>query len=499
MSFSLGVRLASLWVMPSLLLPVASQLLDAGRDGLWLAFLFVLAPLFGLLAAVPHGRRLEAGAGTLPLLALLLVVGLVVWANLSLAGDMAARLGLPRWRGSLPVAAAALGLVLWPRASRPCLWLIPVGLFALLLPLVVIALGSGLGPIAAWSQVASQPAFRFPAGSPWVTEGRPVRLRGGSPPLLFEEEHRVTAVDAGLLGVEVSDRGRLRVQEWTPAPGQSVTLRPGDRLQVDSTIRLKFEAGKRVPGAPVSGIAWADSSLSPRPLVLIRLGGLGLTLLGGAVALLSFAGPTGLGRSAAGLGGLVLLAALGWAEGWAIYAARLAPEFFLGGVSATAMPELPGLALRGAPWGAGLTGLMLVGLVALFLAGSVGLRERLAAGDRETDRALTTDRGLWSGIFVTTALASLWPVEPWSLVLTALGLGASTLAPLILAGERAPGRAATAWAVGVGLVLFLGLSAAGRLGVPPGLMAQAIVGYPALVAVPVTAGILWVAGRPPRP
>ncbi len=492
-------RLVAAWLTPALLLGVPSALIAEGRDGLWVALLFVIAPLVAASTAVSRRAAWpEAGRRTFPLVAMLLVVGLLLWANLSLAGDVASWMGQPRWRGILPAVVALAGL-LWPRAARAWRWLVPAGLLALVLPVAVVVHASHTDPIATWSQVASQPAFRFGAGSPWVTEGRALGLRSRPQALSFEEEHRVTPLDPGPVRVEVRDQGRLQVQEWTLAPGQSVTLRPGDRLQVDHEMRLKFEANKRVPGAPLSGIAWADTSPFPRGVMLIRLLGLALTLAGGAVGLVGFAAPTAPTRASVGLAGLVLLVSLGWAECWAIYAARWAPELFVGGVSAAALVELPALLLRPSPWGSRLAGVGLAGLAALFLAASVALREQLAMAEGEEGGPLESDAGLWGGVFAVTALAALWPVEPWSLVLTALGLGASTVAPLIFLGMPTGRPAAAACAVGVGLALFLGLTALGRLGVQGGSVGQTLLTYPALVATPVAGSILWVARRPARP
>lgn len=492
-------RFVSAWATPALLLAVPAALVAEGRDGLWLALLFVVAPLFASVAAASRRpAALDPGRRALPLVAMFLVVCLVIWANLSLAGDIAAWMSLPRWGGVVP-AVAATGILLWPPAARFWPWLVPAGLVALLLPVAIMVHASGSDPITTWSRVASQPAFRFSADSPWVTQGRPVGLHHASRAFSFEEEHRVTPVDPGPLRVEVGDRGRLQIQEWTLAAGQSVTLRPGDRLQVQSPARLKFEADKRVPGAPLSGISWADSSRSPRLLMVIRLLGLGLTLVGGAVGLVGLAPATGTSRASVGLHGLVLLAFLAWAECWAVYAARWAPEFFLGGVTAAALLELPALILRGNPWGSRLVGVSLVGLFALFLAASVALREQLAATEGEAGRTLESDLGLWGGVFAVTALAALWPVEPWSLVLSSLGLGASTLAPLSLIGSPASRPAAVTWAVGLGLALFFGLTAVARLGLPAGAVGQAILAYPALVAAPVSAAILRVARRPAHP
>jgi hypothetical protein len=83
-------------------------------------------------------------------------------------------------------------------------------------------------------------------------------------------------------------------------------------------------------------------------------------------------------------------------------------------------------------------------------------------------------------------------------MLSGLGLGASCLAPLVLLGPSPARPHAATWGVGVGVVLFLGVTAAGRLWPPAGSVAQALVAYPALVAAPVAAAVLRVAGRPAR-
>src|SRR5206468_942981 len=60
--------------------------------------------------------------------------------------------------------------------------------------------------------------------------------------------------------------------------------RAGDRLVLAAGARLRFEAGKRIPGSPASGIAWADPpERSSLPSVLGALGAT-VTLVGGALA-----------------------------------------------------------------------------------------------------------------------------------------------------------------------------------------------------------------------
>src|SRR5712692_783022 len=116
---------------------------------------------------------------------------------------------------------------------------------------------TGVNPLAAWSRVATQTAFRFPAVSPWVTAGRDLALVGARGPILFEEEHRLTAPVGGRFSARTRAGGRSADVEWTLSPGQSITLRSGDLLRAGSSGRLRFESDKRVPGSPPSGIEWA--------------------------------------------------------------------------------------------------------------------------------------------------------------------------------------------------------------------------------------------------
>ena len=64
--------------------------------------------------------------------------------------------------------------------------------------------------------------------------------------LVMETRGLVLVVGAGAIAVPPS---------LVLAPGQSVTLRAGDELVPGAALRLRFEADKRVPGAPASGTA----------------------------------------------------------------------------------------------------------------------------------------------------------------------------------------------------------------------------------------------------
>ena len=102
------------WLSPVLLLSVPVQLLTAGREGLWLLLLVFVAPLLALFLAPSTTVTAENhSAGRLSIVAMVLTVGAVLWANLSLAGDVAVWLGGPRWSGALVGGGATVALGAW--------------------------------------------------------------------------------------------------------------------------------------------------------------------------------------------------------------------------------------------------------------------------------------------------------------------------------------------------------------------------------------------------
>jgi len=476
----------SLWITPALLLSLPVELLIRGSEGLWAALLVVVAPLFGFLV-IPTRSGAPARPGSAH--ALVLIAAVLVWANLLLAGDVARWLGYPRAVGIVAVAAAAVVLTAFDAGRGWGLALAPAALLALFVPLGAVVAGAGRLPLGAWSHVASAPAFRFSATSPWVTEGRAITLRPGTDTLLFEDEHRVTSVDAGALRILVGDAGHARVQEWKLAVDQSVTLRPGDRLMVEPGQRLRFEADKRVPGAPVSGASWADPPRQSFGPGLVALAAFALTVVGGATALLTGPGGDPVSRTSAALAGGGYLLVLVWAESWATYTLALAPDLFLGGVTPEKLLELPALVFAGDLRGRVLGAVLLLGGFVAFLASITALRGLLAR-----DRA-SGDWRLWSAIVGATVLASVWPQDPWKVLLLGFGLGASTLAPAAWIGIPPERSRAAGVALGGGLFVFLILVATGQLWQLRGAWAEAVLNYPALLAMPVNAGGLWLVRR----
>ncbi|MFQ5830811.1 MAG: hypothetical protein ACE5JD_16895 [Candidatus Methylomirabilia bacterium] len=475
------------WLVPSLLLSIPVRLLSDAREGLWIGLLVVVAPLLAFLVASRPPAR-PAPALVVPGILRILVVGLIFWTNLLLAGDLARWLGLPRLSGILLAGGGAILVVAVTPGRRRRPAFLPLALLALVVPLVLIAGRLGWFPHEAWIDVASRQAFRFSPRSPWVVEGRPVQARRGTQTLRFDEEHRITALSEGPLRIVVSDRPRPQVHEWGLKPGQSVIVRPGDRLLLDPERRLRFEANKRVPGAPESGVRWADPPMDPPGPGLLSLLGVGLTILGGAAALLNHGRSVRVSRLRAILAGTGCLTALFWAEGWAIYTISTTPEVFLGGLTHEELFELPRLIFPHSPWGPALEGFLVFGGFLALLASAVALKELLPGSEDE--------RGLWIMMVGVLTLGSLWPLAPWRLLLVALGLGASTLAPLAWVGVPAGRPWAATLGMAPGVSVFLALTVLGRLGAATGPWGQALMNYPTVAALPVSIVIFRILRRP---
>jgi hypothetical protein len=499
-------RALAVWLTPAAWLALPALVLESGPDGLWVGLLLLVAPLLALgLTAGDTAPVQPARDALFPVVALLLVVGLLFWANFVLAGDVAAWLGAQRWQGIALAAGGAWLLMVWRRSGRLVPWLLLIAVCGLVVPMVALARGAGVGPLGAWERVASVPAFRIPASSPWVNPGRELRAGRGPGSLLFEEEHRVTAAAPLQLHVRAVDGARVTESDWQLQTGESVTLRPGDELRWPPGARLRFEVGKAVPGAPSSGIAWADGRRGDSS----RHWGLLLTVTGGALALVGFGATAKVSRGEMAVAGGGLLAVFAWGVVWAVYCALSAPDIFLGGVAVERLARPPSLlwaagaglwAAGAGPWAAGAGRLVLALLpaagLASFLASSVALRERIGGLDVTGGGEIGHDFGLWSAIIGGAALASFWPAEPWVLVVVALGLAASTLAPAVLWPPPADRGQWGTWAGLVGLAIFGALSVAGQWTRGSESWAGLPLVYPAVAAAPAAALVLWLARRP---
>ena len=484
------------WLGPAIWLTLPALLLTHGARGLWASLLVLVAPLLALAIGRPAAPARGEGDAPTPLVhvaAYFILVAALIWAGLCMAGDVGARLGAPRWHGIALAAAGGLLLTAWRGAERALPALLVVAGLGMLLPLAVVSGATGLTPLAAWRAVAERPALAFPAASRWVTEGRDLRLAQGPRPLVFEEPHRLTAAADTTVRVRISESRQSAEREIALPAGQSVTLRPGDQLEAAPGTRLRFEAGRRVPGAPASGVAWAGE-MGGGPGALAELG-LAVTVLGGGIAL--FGPPLAERPSRRGLlvvGG-ALVATVWAAQAWALYTVLAAPEVFMGGVAAERLIDVPGLVVSHRLTAVRAQIALVIAVGAAFLASTVALRARLSAVDATGEGEIGYDLGLWSMVFVAAAVASLWHVDPWALTRAGLGVGAAVLVPAALwPAAAARGHAATAAGV-AGLAAFALLAGFGRLAGPLGGPLGVVTEHPAAPALAAGFLTLWLARR----
>jgi hypothetical protein len=473
------LALAAVWSSPALWLGLPPLLLADGTRGLWVAIVVVVGAVLALLLlGTPWNRtgRLTDSASTLARTrwpaawgchAFLgsietAVAGLFVWAQLTAARDVGAMVGWPR-AVTIVVAGFLVTALFLPDLARIRLTATGGGLAlaGLAVPLVVIAVGTTTARPLVWSAVASRARIAFGEGSRWTTEGGTVRGPASTLTLRFADEQRVAFAGRGSVVVEPREGGRLARDVEA---GQDVALHPGDRLVVPGGLRLRFEAGRRVPNAPDSGPEWMEPS--SRPMGLLWLVAFAVTGCLGALGLPAGDALVGTGRQAPGrsaaLAVTVVTSGVALAVGWSLYAAWLTPEIYVGGITGAEVYTLSST-LSGSPASAVLlTWLVLGGLgvggAASALAGIRGLptggRNASVTGTSRVAVALVASAG---------ALACLVPLGPGTVLVLALGLAASALGPAVALAcwsERATPQG-TAGGAAVGVAVFLLLVTAG--------------------------------------
>jgi hypothetical protein len=460
---------AVIWLQPALLAVLALRVARGEADAPWLLLGALISPLVALLAS---GRR-RVRANPVAAVAAAVAITALLGADFLLAADAASLLGGAPWQGVLAAAALALLVPLSPSAGRLGTPALGLGAAALLLALVAVTLTMATAPWTAWSHGGLRPTLTFSEASAWVRDGERFARAAR---LTFAEGQRVTAMTDGVYRVIEHDAAARTVRDWHLTPGQTLTLRPGDELAVGAGARLRFEAGRRVPGAPVSGVTWADAPARGPGMLPAALGGL-ITLVGGALALV----PAGTSRGLPAVAGpLLLLTGIGAAMGWGIYTAAAAPDLALGGSLLAPLLGLPPLAL-GARAGLPVAALAAAGIVLLLLGGTVALRQRLATAARPGP-------GLWAAAVLVAAALTAGGLDPWRLIALGLGLAAAAWTPAVLAASRAGGLAGAI----VGAAVFIALASLPLLtpvaAVP---WLEALVRYPALAALP----LAWAAAR----
>jgi hypothetical protein len=451
-----ALRGLAAWTGPVLVGTLTTRVAAGAPDAPLLVLAAVVAPLVALLQPRADDTPHVVSAAATGVSATLILA-----ASFLPLGDAALLLGGRRWHGVVLAVALVLLPTLVPGGDRWRTAALVVGGAALVVALVTLASATALSPWAAWRDAAARPTLVFSAHSPWVTEGGWFARRAT---LTLEEGHRLVAVTPATFRVVEHDGTSDVVRDWRLAAGDPLSLRPGDRVTVEAGSRVRFQAGKRVPGAAASGAVWAEAGVSPLVGSVAAL----VTLVLGAIGLIPAAGRRGFAAPAT-----VLVVALA-AACWGVYAVATAPEVMLSGSVAEPLLRLPGAV----PGARGLAPLVVVALLALFSAAAGALRERVTtvAGARGTPA--------WLIVVALAALASLWPFDPWFLLMAGLGFAAATVAGPRLAGAgavRVAGWPVPAIGALVGGVVFVAVAALGpRLPTALGALAE----WPVLLAAP---------------
>jgi hypothetical protein len=286
-----------------------------------------------------------------------------------------------------------------------------------------------------------------------VTGGRVV-AQGTT--LAFDEPQRVTAITNDVWRVTERDGERGVTRERRVAVGETVVFRPGDQLAVAPGARLRFEAGKRVPGVVASGVAWADPA-ARRGLAGALLGsGLVVGFLGAAIALVP---PMRVVRAAPAFAAALPLVFGTTAVVSGVYAMYVAPDIALGATPATVLHGLPRAVLSAAA-AAPLVAASGIAVLALHAASAASLLARVRAALPGAAGTSAVAHGVWVAIATVAAGAVLSGITAATWLTLGVGLLASSWTAPLLAG--ASSRATTAGAA-VGLAVFVLAVAAGTL------------------------------------
>src|SRR6266850_1439081 len=229
------------WASPVVLAVVAASVFTGAAEAPAAILAIIVAPLIALL--VPATRE-TIGENPIAPVATGLSIGLILWANLSLLGDVASALGYPGRASSLLAAALALVAVRLRvdfGGGGKGLVLLYAGILAFVVPVAVVVPTVAVAPWSAWRDVASRPALTFGERQAWVTEGRTLVMPVA---LDFTEAHRVTALAPATFRVFELDR----LREWQLRAGDSLSLRPGDRLVLEAGALALFRSRRATAG-----------------------------------------------------------------------------------------------------------------------------------------------------------------------------------------------------------------------------------------------------------
>jgi len=480
-----GIGAVAAWTGPALVVAVVGHVMAGGMEAPLLVLAALAAPLLGLLLAAPEAESVPRGRIAFGIV--LVTAACVLGAGFRVITDLGRVLGVEP-HATLGASAALVFLAtVWPGRRRVAASALGLGAAALLIVTVILGVSAGAPPWTVWSRLASRGAFELGPRSAWVQEGALV-LEPTT--LTFTEPHRVTAVTGGVYRVAERDRTPITLREWRLSAGDALALRPGDQLSIPAHARVRFETGKRVPGAPLSGVAWADGRGASTAGLLAGWLGLTVTLTGGALVLVRPV--ASLSRAAVLLAPVTVLAVVLAAALWGVYAVDTAPELSIGGPPAASLAGLPAV-LAENPWRVRLLGATVVALGSLLVASASALRQRLvdlaeiAAGcpgvwaRRPVIRIVA-----WMIVVGAAAAGSTWIADGWWLFLQGAGLAAASFLGPLVATRGGPGaRHARVAGALAGAGLFAVITAAASWLAPlPTSAAAVFTQYPALVAVP---------------
>jgi hypothetical protein len=486
-----GVGAVAAWTSPVLVVAVVARVTAGGVETPLFVLAVLAAPMLALLAGGgPRGAR-SGFATTISLLTVVCALG----AGFRAVADLGHVLGLET--GATLGAAVALVLVTttWRDHHRVAATALALGAAALSIALVIAGVAVAVPPWTAWSRVASRGAFELGERSEWTREGtvfsRPTTLT-------FTEPHTITAATDAVL--QVTERDRVtNVRERRLAAGESLPLRPGDSLAIPAGVRVRFERGRRVPGAPASGVTWADAGPVPARL-LAWWTGLTLTLTGGALMIVR---PSGAPSRASAIFGpgvtfLVVLAA----TCWGVYAVDAAPELSMEVPAASVLVRLAPV-VADEPWRSRILTAIVLALLALFLGAAAALRRCLSeltapdSGDLATSaRRRAVEAATWVAMVVAAVAASLVVTDGFTLLTQGSGLAAAILlGPLLTRGDGPGAERARAQGALVGGLIFVVVAALARWPGATGPV-EVVVQHPALVAAPAAWLVTTLSRRP---
>jgi hypothetical protein len=470
-----GIGAVAAWASPVLVVAVVAHVAAGGREAPLFVLAALAAPLLALLAS-PERRETSSGfATTLGLVSVVCVLG----AGFRALADVGHVLGLETGATLGSVLVLVLVITVWRDHHRVAATALVLGAAALVVALVLLGASAAVSPWTAWSRVASRGASELGERSEWTREG--VQFPQLTT-LTFTEPQKITAAADVLVRVTEHDRA-IAVRERRLAAGESLLVRPGDSVAIPAGARLRFEAGRRVPGVR-SGVAWADGEGVSRRRLLLWWAGLTLTLAGGALMIVR---PVATPSRASAVGGPALMFTVILAAAcWGIYAIDAAPELSMGVPAAALLVRLAPV-VADEPWRSRILAAIVLALLALFLAAAAALRHCLldltAVGSTSVRRHLV-EAATWVVMVVAAAGASLLAADGFTLLALGAGLAATVhLGPLLVRGQGPGVDSARAKGALIGALVFVLLALLARWS-GPGLIG-AVTEYPALAAAPI--------------